>query len=94
VKIETMEIECAALTDALAIWKLCPNLDDNGRRAVDAWVEVAKQSYDAGMKAMPEDPVVRDKTQHAIAITCRRATGSIQAATVRCNAGKPPPRNY
>src|SRR5437016_6114819 len=75
VEVDTMQKECDALVDAFTGWKTCPNLDDRGRRELDAWIEVAKQSFEASTKAGPEP-----KAQHAIAVACRRATSSARAA--------------
>ena len=88
-QVDTMQKECDALITAFEGWKTCPNLDDRGRKEVDAFIEVAKQSFAAGTKAGPDE-----KSQHAIALACRRATGSVHASAQRCEAGKPPPRNY
>ena len=89
VQVGTMQVECEALQTAFDGWRACPNLDDPGRRTIDAYSDLAKQSFEAGSKANPDD-----KSQRAIAIACQRAAKSARAATERCNNGRPPPRNY
>ncbi len=61
-----------------------PNLDEAGRRTVDAWRDAAKLSFDASDKAKPED-----KAQHAIALACHRAIATVRAAAERCGNGPP-----
>nr|HEX4318888.1 hypothetical protein [Kofleriaceae bacterium] len=89
VKVGTMKAECDAGLAALESWKSCPNLDDRGREQIDAWLEVAKLDFGASEKVELDD-----KQQHAIALSCRRFVDSAHAAIERCDAGKPPPRQY
>jgi hypothetical protein len=84
-----MKDECDAALTALATWRTCPNLDDGGRALIDAWIDTAKLSFAAGEKVELDD-----KQQHAIALSCHRFVDSAHAATQRCQAGKPPPRQY
>ncbi|HEY1558988.1 MAG TPA: hypothetical protein VGF94_29400 [Kofleriaceae bacterium] len=83
-----MHDECAALLVALDAWKECPNLADRDLDEVDAWREAAEEDFAAGDKAHADAP-----SQHAIAVSCHRATGSVHAANERCLAGKPPKRD-
>lgn len=70
---------------ALATWRACPNLDQDNKEDVDAWIERAQIDFTAGRK------VTLDKdAQQAIAMSCRRATSSVAAATERCHNGPPP----
>src|SRR5262245_3104393 len=85
VTLGTMEVECEALVSALALFKQCPNLDDEDRAELDAWSERAQQDFAAGKKASPEP-----NAQHAIAAACRKAVTSVTAANQRCHAGPKP----
>ena len=85
VTLGTMEVECEALLSALALYKQCPNLDDEDRADIDAWSERAQLDFAAGKKAKPEA-----NAQHAIAAACRKAVASVAAATERCQAGPRP----
>lgn len=85
VTLGAMDVECEALVSALALYKECPNLDDDDRAELDAWRERAEQDFAAGKKANP-DP----DAQHAIAAACRRAVASVSAANERCHAGPKP----
>ena len=89
VEVGTMKAECDDVLAALAVWKQCPNLDEGGRAVMDAWIDAAKLSFDAGEKVELDD-----KQAHAIALSCHRFVDSAKAATLRCEAGKPPPRQY
>ncbi len=89
IQVGTMKQECDAVLDALAAWQECPNLDDGGRATIKSWIETAKLDFDAG-----EQVDLDDKQQHAIALSCHRFIDSAKAATRRCEAGKPPPRQY
>ena len=89
VQVGTMKQECDAALAALESWKSCPNLDDGGRKTIDAWLEVARLDFGASQKVELDD-----KQQHAIALSCHRFVDSAHAATERCDAGKPPPRQY
>jgi hypothetical protein len=85
VSLGTMEVECEALLSAFALFKQCPNLDDEDRADLDAWSERAQQDFAAGKKANPEP-----NAQHAIAAACRKAVTSVTAANQRCHAGPKP----
>lgn len=85
VTLGTMDVECEALISALALFKQCPNLDDDDRASIDAWSERAQQDFAAGKKANPEP-----NAQHAIAAACRKAVASVTAANERCRAGPKP----
>ncbi len=87
VALGTMDGECDGLIAALATYKTCKNLDDDGRYEIDAWSLRAQQDFAAGKKSNPEP-----NAQHAIAAACHKAMISVSAATQRCDAGKPPPR--
>ena len=73
------------LVEALLVWKQCPNLDEEERDYIEAWVERANMDFAAADKAKPDD-----KAQHQMAHNCRRATDSVKAATERCGNGKRP----
>jgi hypothetical protein len=88
-QVGAMKDECDAALTALAAWRQCSNLDDLGRATIDAWIETAKLDFAAG-----ERVELDDKQQHAIALSCHRFVDSAHAATMRCEAGKPPPRQY
>lgn len=85
VTLGTMEVECEALVAALALFRECPNLDDDDRADLDAWSERAQQDFAAGKKANPEP-----NARHAIAAACRKAVSSVTAANERCHAGPKP----
>lgn len=80
-----MELECDALIATLEAWKTCPNHEDEDRESIDAWIEVANRNFAASRKADPEP-----NARKAIAAGCRKATESVKAATIRCNAGPRP----
>src|SRR5215470_18116134 len=71
VTLGTMEVECEALLSALALYRQCPNLDDEDRAELDAWSERAQQDFAAGKKANPDG-----NAQNAIAAACRKAVAS------------------
>lgn len=85
VTLGTMDVECEALLSAFALYKQCPNLDDDDRADIDVWSERARQDFAAGKKANPEP-----NAQHAIAAACRKAVASVTAAHERCKAGPKP----
>ena len=85
VKLESMQVECDAMVGALAVFKACPNHEDEDREVVDAWIERANRDFAASRKANPEP-----NAQRAIAAACRKATDSVKAATERCLAGPRP----
>jgi hypothetical protein len=87
VTLGTMDAECEGMLTALATFKECPNLDDDDRGDIDAWVRRAQQDFAAGKKAKPDSDA-----QHAIAAACHKATASVAAAPERCRAGPRPPR--
>src|SRR5262245_14328802 len=85
VTLKTMTEECDAMLAALATWRDCPNLDQDDKEDVEAWIERAQIDFTAGRK------VTLDKdAQQAIAMSCHRATNSVTAATERCHNGKKP----
>jgi hypothetical protein len=86
VSLGTMDAECDGLLAALASYKLCPNLEDDDKGDIDAWIERTQQDFAAGKKASPEP-----NAQRAIAAACHKATGSVMAANERCHAGHRPP---
>ena len=83
--VESMKTECGQMVEMLLVWKQCPNLDEDERTYIDAWVERANQDFAAADKAHPDD-----KAQHQMAHNCRRAANSVRAATERCGNGKAP----
>jgi hypothetical protein len=85
----TMDDECNGLTKALATYGECENLDPEEKTWAHEVVLVAEQSFEAGKKAAPDA-----LGQRAIAVSCRKATDSIKAATERCHAGRRPPPDY
>ena len=85
VALDTMDAECDALLAALAAYKKCPNLEDDDRTDLDAWIERTQQDFAAGKKVHPEP-----SAQHAIAAACHKAVGSVVAANERCHNGKKP----
>ena len=85
VSLGTMDAECDGLIAALADYKKCPNLDDDDRWDIDAWIERVQQDFAAGKKANP-DP----SAQRAIAAACHKAIASVTAANERCHAGPKP----
>ena len=89
IQVGTMKQECDAVLDALAVWQDCPNLDEGGKATIKSWIENAKLDFDASDKVELDD-----KQQHAIALSCHRFVDSAHAASQRCEAGKPPPRQY
>jgi hypothetical protein len=88
VTLGAMDAECEALISAFALYKQCPNLDDDDRADIDAWSERAQQDFAAGKKANPEA-----NAQRAIAAACRKAVASVTAANERCHAGPKPVGN-
>ena len=87
VTLGTMDVECEALITALGLFKDCPNLDDDDRSDITAWIERAQQDFAAGKKSNPDH-----NAQNAIAAACRKAVASVSAANQRCHAG-PKPRD-
>jgi hypothetical protein len=83
VALATMDAECDGLIAALADYKRCPNLEDEDRADIDAWIERAQQDFAAGKKASPEP-----SAQRAIAAACHKAVASVKAANQRCHAGR------
>jgi hypothetical protein len=80
-----MNEECDALLAALTTFRACPNLDEDGKSDLDAWIERTTTDFTARNKVKLDADA-----QKAIALACRRATSSVIAATERCHAGKPP----
>jgi hypothetical protein len=85
VSLGTMQAECDALLGALGAYKQCPNLEEEDRADLDAWIERTQQDFAAGKKANPEP-----NAQRAIAAACRKAVASVTAANERCHNGKKP----
>jgi hypothetical protein len=87
VALGTMDAECDGLLSALAAYKQCPNLGEDDRDDIDAWIDRTQQDLAAGKKANPEP-----NAQRAIAAACHKAIASVTAANERCQAGRRPPR--
>ena len=87
VSLGTMDAECDGLLSALASYKECPNLEEDDKDDVDAWIDRTEQDLAAGKKANPEP-----NAQRAIAAACHKAIASVTAANQRCHAGRRPPR--
>lgn len=87
VSLDTMDAECDALLAAFARYKDCPNLDDDDRWNIDAWIKRSEEDLAAGKKAKPDAGA-----QHAIAAACHKAIASIDAANERCHNGPKPKR--
>ena len=87
VALGTMDAECDGLLSALASYKECPNLDEDDKGDIDAWIERTQQDLAAGKKANPEP-----NAQRAIASACHKAIASVTAANERCHAGRRPVR--
>jgi hypothetical protein len=85
VSLGTMDAECEGLLAALGAYKECPNLEEEDREDIDAWIERTQLDFAAGKKANPEP-----NAQHAIAAACHRAIASVKAAHERCRAGPRP----
>jgi hypothetical protein len=85
VSLKGMTEECDAMIAALTTFRACPNLDEENQQDLDAWIERANKDITAGRKVTLEP-----NAQQAIALSCRRATNSVIAATERCRAGKAP----
>lgn len=85
VALGTMDVECDGLIAAFADYRKCPNLEDDDRWDIDAWIERAQQDFAAGRKAKP-DP----NAQRAIAAACHKAMASVRAADERCHNGPKP----
>lgn len=77
--------ECDAMVAALRTFQACPNLEEEDRQDLEAWIERAHQDFAAGRKAN-----AAPDAQNAIALACLRATRAVTAATERCQAGPPP----
>jgi hypothetical protein len=85
VSLKSMTEECDAMVAALGAFKACPNLDEDNREDLEAWIERANQDFTAGRKV-----TLAADAQQAIALACRRGTNSVTAATQRCHAGRRP----
>jgi TPP-dependent trihydroxycyclohexane-1,2-dione (THcHDO) dehydratase len=85
IELGSMQLECDAMVAALETYKVCVNHEDEDRENIDAWVETATRNFAASKKANPEP-----NAQKAIAGACHKATESVKAATIRCNAGPRP----
>ncbi len=83
--LDSMQVECDAMVGALAVFKACPNLEDEDRDDLTGWIERANRDFAASRKANPEP-----NAQKAIAAACRKASDSVKAATERCLAGPRP----
>ncbi len=86
VDLKGMVEECDAMVAALGRFKTCPNLEEEDREDLEAWIERAEKDFAAGRKATPKEP----NAQAAIALSCHRATRSVDAANERCLAGPRP----
>ncbi|MGE0869712.1 MAG: hypothetical protein AB7P03_14200 [Kofleriaceae bacterium] len=70
---------------ALASYGTCTNLESDDKADLKDWIELANESFAAGRKvALDTD------AQNAIALACRRATRSVEAAAERCKNGPRP----
>jgi hypothetical protein len=82
----TMEAECNAMIAAQQALEDCPNREEDeragDRATIERWRDV---DYPALVKGKPDEP-----SQRAIALACRRAAGSLAAATERCHNGRRP----
>lgn len=85
IALESMEKECDAMVAALESYKSCTNHEDEDRENIDAWIETANRNFAASRKANPEP-----NAQKAIAASCHKATESVKAAAIRCEAGPRP----
>jgi len=85
VDIGTMDAECDGLIAALTAYKACPNLEDDDRDALDAWIERAEWDLAAGKKVE-----IEANAQRQAAAACRKAARSVTAAHDRCKNGKRP----
>jgi hypothetical protein len=83
--IGTMVAECDVLLGALTSYRDCPNLDDDERAELDAWIDRAKLDIAAGEKANAPAGEQRE-----IAGGCHRATHTVKDAHTRCKAGPTP----
>lgn len=80
-----MENECEGLIAALTAYKACPNLEDEDRESIDAWIERAQWDLAAGKKVE-----IEANAQKQAAAACRKATNAVTAAHERCKNGKRP----
>ena len=85
IALESMEKECDAMVAALETYKACTNHEDEDRENIEDWIETANRNFAASKKANPEP-----NAQKAIAASCHKATESVKAATIRCEAGPRP----
>jgi fructose-specific phosphotransferase system component IIB len=85
IELATMQVECDAMVNALAMYKACKNLEPEDVEDLDAWIEAADRNLAASRKANPEP-----NAQQAIAAACRKATESVKAAAARCAVGPRP----
>lgn len=85
IALKSMTDECDGMLAALATFRACPNLDEDNRQDLQAWIERANQDFTAGRKV-----TLAADAQQAIALACHRASASVVAATGRCRAGRPP----
>ena len=83
--VDTMDVECNDLVEALLKYGDCPNNDEDDKAWAQRVAETAQQSFEAGKKGKPDAP-----SQHVIALACHKATLSVQHATERCSNGKRP----
>lgn len=73
------------MVGALARYGSCPNLESEDKADIKDWIELATSNFAAGRKvALDAD------AQSAIALACRRATRSVDAAAERCRSGPRP----
>jgi hypothetical protein len=89
VVVGTMDAECDALIAAIEQYRACANLTSRERDGITSLIEQTQRSIDAGHKANPDD-----KAQHAIAVSCHRASVSVNAAAERCHNGPTPRPDY
>ena len=85
IAVDSMEKECANLVAAVQAFGACSNNDEDMREWARRVAEIAQEDVDAAKKGAQDEP-----TRHVIALACRKATVSMQNATVRCEHGPPP----
>ena len=89
ITVDTMDVECSHLVDALVALGDCPNSDDADKAWAKQVAELAQQAFEVGKKGNPDAP-----SQHVIAVACYRAAESVKHANERCHNGPKPKRDY
>ena len=80
-----MKAECDALVAALERWRTCPNVEKEDLDYIEWWQREAETDFTAGAKV-----TIEPAAQQAIALRCRKATTSVDAAIARCGNGHRP----